>query len=310
MPSRLATAHRLTATLRCLLCLGAMLFGAAVPALALASVPELVRPARDQFDFGRYREAIRSVDELIGQKVLTTEAELTEAWRIHGLARLYLGQRAEARASFENLLALDPDFALDPLLVPPMAIEALDEVREAKREFLEPIRARRRQLAEERARAEAETRATLARQPMMIQRIERHSFFANFLPLGAAQLSQQRGRVGVLFAIGQSLAVAGTIFSWTQVDSKIEADGKVRPENLDSARAWRMANWVMFGATIALYLGGVVDAVAHYEEETVTEFEMQRPPAQGGASAPEAPRQVLFIAPVEGGAAAGVAGTF
>ena len=195
MPSRLATAHRLTATLRCLLCLGAMLFGAAVPALALASVPELVRPARDQFDFGRYREAIRSVDELIGQKVLTTEAELTEAWRIHGLARLYLGQRAEARASFENLLALDPDFALDPLLVPPMAIEALDEVREAKREFLEPIRARRRQLAEERARAEAETRATLARQPMMIQRIERHSFFANFLPLGAAQLSQQRGRV-------------------------------------------------------------------------------------------------------------------
>lgn len=301
---RIATATCLTAALRRLLCLS-VFFG--FMAQAMSAVPELLRPARDRFDFGRYPEAIEIVEALAAQKVLTTEAELTEAWRIHGLSNLYLGQRALARASFEKLLALDPDYALDPLLVPPIAIELLEQVREEKEAFLTPIRERRRKLAAQKAEEQAARRASLARQPLLIQRVERHSFFTNFLPLGAAQLSQQRHQVGVLFAIGQSLAVAGTIFSWAQVDSKIEADGKVKPENLDSARAWRMANWALFGTTIALYLGGVIDAVAHHREESVTEFEMQRPP--GAASRAEADSR-LFIAPLDGGATAGLLGTF
>lgn len=307
MLHRIATfAPRRSAALRCLICLSA-LCGLLGPALAAAAIPELLRPARDRFDFGRYAEAIQIVEALAAQKVLTTEAELTEAWRIHGLANLYLGQRGAARASFESLLALDPDYELDPLLVPPAAIELLEEVREEKSAFLAPIRERRRKIAEQRAREQAERQAALSRQPLVIQRVERHPFFTNFLPLGAAQLSQQRHRVGVLFALGQSLAVAGTIFSWAQVDAKVEADGRVRPENLDSARAWRMANWVLFGTAIALYLGGVVDAVAHHQTESVTEFEMQRLP-QADPRPGSDPK--LFIAPAEGGATAGLFGTF
>ncbi len=308
MPFCPAIARRALVVCRSLLCLGA-LFGCVLP--SLAAVPELLRPARERFDFGRYPEAIAAIEALTAQKVLTAENELTEAWRIHGLSHLYLGDHDAARASFERLLALNPDYALDPLLVPPVAVDLLEEVRADKAAFLAPIRERRRLIAERRAREELEAmearRATQTRQPLLIQRVERHSFFTNFLPLGAAQISQERHQVGVMFAIGQSLAVAGTIFTWVQFDSKVEADGKVRPENLDSARVWRVANWALFGTTLALYVGGVIDAVAHHREETVTEFEVPRPPGESPQLGDDAQ---LFIAPLDGGAAAGVFGTF
>jgi tetratricopeptide (TPR) repeat protein len=286
-----------------------------------ARVPELLVPARDRFDFGRYAEAIRIVEELVARKVLTSEAELTEAWRIHGLSSLYLGERDEARASFEQLLAINPDYDLDALLVPLIAIELLEDVREAKREFLEPIRARRRKLAaqqaeeererEQRRQARAASRGstTTARQPVMIQRVERHPFFLNFLPLGAAQLAQKRNGAGVIFAVGQSLAVAGTIITWSQVNSRIEPDGRVEPGNLEAARSWRQANWALFGTSLAIYLGGVIDAIIAYEEETVS-LEVQSLAETGSRSADGGGQRQFFITPVAGGGAAGILGTF
>lgn len=283
-----------------------------LPGKALASGTDLVRPARDRFDFGRYEDAVRIVDSLISQKLLTSGDDLTAAWRIHALSNLYLGRRDAAVLSFRQLLSIDPDFQLDPLIVPPSAMELLEKTRTEMRDFLEPIRARRRAIAErekQQAGANAGTEACPP-QPLLIQRVENTPFIVNFLPLGAPQIAQGRSRVGVIFAVGQSLAVAGTIYTWTQVEARIESDGKVKPANLNAARGWRTANWVFFGAALALYTGGVIDAVLHYEEARVTGFELGDSPAAEEKGAAQGTSQTLFVAPVEGGAAAGIAGTF
>lgn len=287
--------------------------------LALASLPsgraqaagtDLVRPARDRFDFGRYEDAIRIVDSLTSQKLLTSGDDLTEAWRIHALSNLYLGRRDAAVLSFQQLLSIDPDFQLDPLLVPPAAIELLEKTRTEMRDFLEPIRARRRAIAAQEEQQPGAPGSTGACPPqqLVLQRVENTPFIVNFLPLGAAQIAQGRSRVGVIFAVGQSLAVAGTIYTWTQVEARIESDGRVKPANLSAARGWRTANWVFFGAALALYTGGVIDAVVHYEESRLTGFELGEVPAEREHQS--AATQTLFVAPVEGGAAAGIAGTF
>src|SRR5687768_13541808 len=51
-----------------------------------------------------------------------TPADRTEAARVLGLARYFLGQRALAEAAFVEYLLRDPEAHLDPTLVPPEAI--------------------------------------------------------------------------------------------------------------------------------------------------------------------------------------------
>ncbi|HCF57661.1 MAG TPA: hypothetical protein DFS52_06665, partial [Myxococcales bacterium] len=164
----------------------------------------------------------------------------------------------------------------------------------------------RRRLLEEEERKRKER----ASGPIVLQRVERHSFLTNFLPFGAAQLEQGRGQVGALFAITQGLGLAGTVLTYSQVKSYIGQDGKVASDRLQAARGWRTANWIVFGATAALYLGSMVDAVLNYESETIDLVTMPREPNPPPAARRAEPSAQLFVAPVEGGAAAGLAGQF
>lgn len=292
----------------------------ALLALDARAQTDLLGEARRSFDFGKWEDAATAIEELDKNKLLAAEDDLVEACRILGLSHLYLGHRDEARSAFVRLLSINPDFSLDPLVVSPVAVEELDAVREENAELLASIRERRRAIAEQR-RLEEEARRRLLEEeerkrkerasgPIVLQRVERHSFLTNFLPFGAAQLEQGRGQVGALFAITQGLGLAGTVLTYSQVKSYIGQDGKVASDRLQAARGWRTANWIVFGATAALYLGSMVDAVLNYESETIDLVTMPREPNPPPAARRAEPSAQLFVAPVEGGAAAGLAGQF
>jgi tetratricopeptide (TPR) repeat protein len=292
-----------------------LLLTALLPAGARAE-PEQLREARARFDAGKYEESLPLVEALLDEKLLAAEADLVEAWRIRGLSHLYRGRGEEAQTALFALLQIDPDFALDPLLAPPVAIEALEAVRSANAEQLEHIRQgrrRQRQLEEETRRNLEEAARKRREQESGLQRVvrvERHSFLTNLIPFGAAQLEQGRTQTGAVLAIGQGLGIAGTVLTYSQVHSYIESDGRVKAQNLKAAQGWRAANWIVFGATAALYLGGVVEAVLNYEPETVTEFLAPRQPGEPPAPPPPQGAAAPYVAPVEGGAAAGLAGSF
>ena len=300
---------------------------AAVP--AARAEPEQLRLARGHLEGGRHDAALALVAELDRDKLLATEPDLVESWRIRGLAYLYRGGQGDAdqaRAAFVALLSIDPDYALDPIFVTPLALAVFESVREEHAATLAGIRERRRGIAAqskalaEEKRLEAEARQQLLDQEersrkertapgsFVLQRVDRHSFLTNFLPFGAPQLEQDRSQVGALLAIGQGLGIAGTVLTYSQVRSYVGQDGKVATDDLKAARGWRTANWIVFGATAALYLGGMLDAVLHYEEETISSTTVLQEPAP--APRPQGPSAGLFLAPLEGGGAAGIAGRF
>jgi tetratricopeptide (TPR) repeat protein len=287
-----------------------------LPAAALAE-PEQLRQARNNFEFGKYEEAIRLIDELNEKKLLADGPELVEAYRIHGLSHFYLGHRGEARRSFVKLLSTDPDVVLDSLLVPPLVIEEFEAVKRENEATLGELRRRRQASAEQQRLAEearrklieeADDRRRDAGRPAneRVERVEKHNLFATLLPFGVAQFEQGRNTPGALFATAQGLTLFASILSYTQVQDRIEANGRVQANNLTLAQRWRVANWIAFGAAVATYLGGVTDAVVHFQEEKAVPWSPRAPapkrPGQAGAA--------FFLAPSGTGVAAGVSGTF
>jgi len=290
-----------------------------VPALAFADDDPL-RMARSNFEYGKYEEAISLIDDLNARKQLADGPDLLEAWRIHGLSHFYLGHRDEARSSFVRLLSIEPDHELDPLLVPPSAVVEFERVKTENAALLDPIRERRKAIERQRQLEEADRKRLLEEErkrreressTVLLQRGERHSFLTTFLPFGMPQLEQGRGEVGILFAATEGVCIAGSVLAYSQVQGYIGSDRKVPPENLSAARNWQIANWIFFGASVALYVGGVIDAVLHYEEETVTTLAVPRDSVTPTAPRPGDPPPLgLFLTPTEGGAAAGVVGRF
>lgn len=288
-----------------------------------AADPDLLRQARNNFDYGKYDEALRLIEELLEKKQLADGAELVEGFRIHGLSLFYLGRRGEARRSFVRLLSANPDFELDPMLVPPSAIEEFESVKRENGATLSELRLRRRAAAEEKRLEEAARRKLLdddeksRREPaqasslQIVARVEKHNFLTTLLPFGIAQFEQGRNGMGALFATAQGVTLFATILSYAQVQDRIEASGKVKQENLVVAQRWRAANWISFGLAVATYLGGATDAALHFQEERslpIVPRELLAPPKP---QPPPRAGPTLFMSPTAGGGlAAGLSGTF
>ena len=308
-----------------------------LPAAAHADeTPEQLIPAKMQFDYGFFGDAIRMLDELIGQKLLSTEAELTEAWRIRGLSNLYQGNSDEAQADFFQLLMLSPDYKLDSLTVSPDALSMLEELRRTHQTTLDAIREKIRALKEQEAlNAAAQKQENCAPDRLLVRRVETTPFLTVFLPFGGAQFAQGRREMGTALGIAQGLAVTGSIITYANFKSKQGSDGRVIHGQKASAQGWRTANWVLFSLSVAVYAWSIADAVSHSQREEVTEAEVMLPnapapkeeaatpshPAEapsetdGSTRAPppqpaSASRPRLFFAPAEGGGMMGIWGTF
>ena len=297
-----------------------------VPAAARTE-PERLRQARNNFEFGKYEEAIRLIDEASEKKQLAGGAELVEAFRIQGLSHFYLGRRAQARRSFVKLLSSDPDFQLDPLLVPPLAIDEFESVKAENEATLTELRMRSRAAREER-RLEEEARRKLlegderkgreadpVRVVRFVERVERHSLLSTLLPFGVAQFEQGRNTTGAIFAGAQVVTIVGSILSYTVVQSKLEPSGQIKRDNLVVAQRWRVVNWISFGLAALTYAGGVTDAVLRFQEErSLPVVPRELVPPQTPAASPPAPGRAgasLFLAPTPGGGvAAGLVGAF
>jgi tetratricopeptide (TPR) repeat protein len=294
-------------------------FAAALPGRALAE-PELLKEARRAMDYGKFEDALAKVDELQQQGVLADEAEIVEAWRIKALSHFYLGNLPEARKAFIEILLVNPDLTFDPMLVAPRAIEEMDKLRQEKKAELDPIRAKRKALEDlkrlqedsRRKLLESEGRRPRGEAACYERPVRRTSFLTVFLPFGAAQIEQDRVGAGTAVAIAESVAIVGTIVSYSQGKNRVGSDGHVDDAAAKAAfQTWRTVNWVSFGAMAGVYLTGVVDAAVHHRLEVAGDAVLKPcdkilpPPAK-----PSGPKASLFLAPAPGGASGGFALSF
>jgi GWxTD domain-containing protein len=103
---------------------------------AAATLPELVRKAKEQFKLGNYKETLATVEALDTESAKPgLEAErqkiLPGLLFYKGASLAGLGKGEEAERVFESFLVLQPNASLDPALYPPKVIAALETARRA-----------------------------------------------------------------------------------------------------------------------------------------------------------------------------------
>jgi hypothetical protein len=264
-------------------------------ALALAAPPELKR-AKDRFEFGAYADAAGTLRQLLAKRSDLPAAEAVEAYRMLGIAEYQIGDKLAARAAFVNLLSYEPDFALDPFLVPPPIVEFFDAVKKEHEPALEPLRERRRELAEQQRLAEEARRRLLAEEtartgpPGKVIRVEQRVYLFNWLPLGAGQFQNGERAKGTAIAAGQlvlglvnltAIVVHGQIANDRARTCISGQPGCSSPPYTDSDRALiariDTVKYASAGLFWALYAYGVWDAHVHFVPRIETEITAKQP---------------------------------
>ena len=302
---------------RLLLLLGSLL-SAAVSAAPVEDAE--VATLRANYEYGRYAEVLERAITRIDRGRLS-DTELAELHKLAGLSAFHLNRTEDAARHFRALLRLAPDFILDPFAVPPPAVEYLDGLREQMEPELDLVRQERRLRAEreraeeERARAAAEEQRRrqeeLARQ-VTVREVETRSFLVNFVPFGAGQFQQGRNGLGTVFAASEGALAVTSIIAFFAYESlfqktKVTTDDIRGPltvdvryiptENLPQAQVWSGLKWGSAAGFYGVFAIGVIDALAHHQDQVVRTRIETLPPAP--------PRARLHLYPTPGGAGAG-----
>ena len=286
----------------------------------VANPAETLRQAKNTFDYGNYNSAAAMTDQLLASKQLDRAADQQEAYRILGLSRFFLKQTAPAQNAFLNLLALDPDYQLDPFYVPPQAIAFFESVRTDNQALLQPIRERRRatreaQRQEEAARqkllsqtkpGEAEAKVTVVN----VWRQSQHSPLLALLPFGAGQFQNDSPRLGWALLATEGALAGTSIFSYAWYETHKLPDGNFTSSDYSSAFVVRGVQIGTGAAFFAFWAFGVGEAFFHYKSTVTVKEENTTPttaPAANPApSPPPASAPQAAIVPIPGGAAGSV----
>ncbi|GHG76767.1 hypothetical protein [Comamonas sp. JC664] len=289
-----------------------------------AGDPE-VAALRASFDYGKYAEVMDRAGARIDRGGLD-EDDLAELHKLAGLAAFNLGRTEDARRHLRALLRLDPDFSLDPFVVPPPAVAFFDTLKEDMDTELDFLRQERR-LRKEREKAEAERRERerleaevqrrraeeLASQ-VTVRTVEKRNFLVNFVPFGAGQFQQGRTSLGIVFAATEGVLAVTSIISFfayeslfeertIDLDNVLDPDGRasVTVRFIPTSRAkqrdaWQLLKLGSAAGFYAIYAVGVVDALYHHEDQVVrstVEPRAEQPPSED----PQRPRVVRAAAP-------------
>ncbi|MBU8894558.1 hypothetical protein DRW03_08545 [Corallococcus sp. H22C18031201] len=278
----------------------------ALPARAQEPTDPEVSALRAAFEYGKYAEVLDRAGQRIDRGNLGPE-DLEELQKLAGLAAFNLGRTEEAARHLRALLRLDPDFNLDPFVVPPPAVAFFEDLKGQMASELEFLRQEQR-LRVEREKSEAERREQerlaaetqrrraeeLSRQ-VVVRTVEKRNFLVNFVPFGAGQFQQGRNSLGIVFAATEGALAVTSIISFfaygslykegfIRLDNVYDEDGQasipVRYIPTDRARqadTWQLLKLASATGFYTVYALGVVDAIYHHEDQVVRTTMEARP---------------------------------
>lgn len=316
------------------------LLAAAEPAQP-ATARDVLTNAKIEFQKGNFRQTLAILEAASG--VEFNPVERFDSGQLQALSHVYLGEPKLAQEHFRELLLINPDYFLDPLVYGEEARNVVVATRndpelqpklDVRREELRQARLREAEMKKLAEEAE-KRRKELAAIPEQVPVVVRHNVLLSVVPFGVPQIEQNRVLPAVLFAVAQGVTLTSSVLTYWQVDSYIDKkDGKVEPDRLKEAQAWRTANWISVGAAAAVYAAGVVDAFIAHKDETIKLLPREEylklrdqgvllpavpptvpvtpPPAEPKTTpAPSTPKpEAFFLSPLPGGAAIGIAGSF
>ncbi|MCE9670256.1 hypothetical protein LY474_20875 [Myxococcus stipitatus] len=262
-----------------------------------AGDPE-VAALRASFEYGKYAEVLERAGARIDRGGLV-EDDLVELHKLAGLSAFNLGRTEEAQRHLRALLRLDPDFSLDPFVVPPPAVAFMEGIKEEMSTELEFLRQERRLRQErekteaerrERERVEAEVQRRRAEElagQVVVRTVEKRNFLVNFVPFGAGQFQQGRNSLGIVFAATEGALAVTSIISYFAyeslfeerpivLDNVLDEDGRASitiryiPTSRERQRdTWQLLKLASAAGFYTIYALGVVDALYHHEDQVV-----------------------------------------
>lgn len=264
-------------------------------ALALALPPraawadaDTLKNAENTFEYGNYARSCELAESLLAAHQLTGERDLVAAYRIAGLSNFFLGRLAAARQQFVALLSVDPDYAMDPFLVPPAAVAFFDGVKRDNESLLAPIRERRKAMAEQQRLADEARRRLMEEnlmhqfepnQPTLVKTVSVHPWAANFVPFGVGQFQEDRAGMGVLFAGTQLIGLGAAAGCFAKIESLRDPHGLFAQADYGTAKNLATAKWAGLGLFMASAVLGIADSIWNYQA-TTTRIEALPQPAQ------------------------------
>lgn len=271
-------------------------------------VPErALEVVRATYNAGNHAESLKRARDALAAANFT-EAQRLELLKLAGLSAFNLGDTAQAEQLFFQLLQLDPDFVLDPFAVPPSTIRLFEEVRRKNVDGLNLVRQqlvlraeqqKRDALEREKRKAEEEAARrrleSLSRQ-VTVRTVEARPYVVNFLPFGAGQFQQRRTGPGIALASTQGALGVTSIIAWLAINALFQdytytytdriypfsvTVRRIPPERATQAAAWNTVKLVSGIGFYALWLVGVIDALARHQDAVITTTTEAASPAPG-----------------------------
>jgi hypothetical protein len=272
---------------------------------------EALDSGRTAYDRGDYGRAIDTIHPLLYPSIeLGTEDEVVSAHKLLALSYFFVNKQKEAEQEVTSLLALRPNYTLDPIVDPPVAVRFFEDVRHRQSERLQAMQSREREQIErarkeqERQRAEARARA----ERIYVDRtVERHSRLIAMLPFGAGQAQNGQTAKAIAFGVSEAILGATSIAAYIAIDYTYPVNPTTLHRQFQASEqstataliTLQLAAGVAFWATVAW---GILDAQLLFKREVVRDTREHSAPA---------PKK-LSVTPLFGPTSAGVglAGTF
>lgn len=267
----------------------------------------LVR-AKLAYERGEYASAAELLGPLLYPQVrLTSEEAVVDAHKVLALSYLFQKKSNDAETEVTALLALRPQFELDPIVDPPQAVAFFNDIRQKQAARLEELR--RRQLADEedRRRKEllrlAEERARAER--VYVDRlVERRSRLVASLPFGIGQFQNGNKKLGAFFLASEIATSVVSIGAFGAIQQRFGGGVLERDKSLALTLTGVQ---IGFGTAFwALAAAGIIEAQVRFKAEVPVERKER--PAKPTEKSNLKSR--LFLAPSIGPGTVGVSSLF
>jgi hypothetical protein len=309
-----------SARLACALAAGVATIALATP--ARADDAQAFELAKNPFDAGQYAEAHARLSALFdaslppcetapsptGRCRLTSPELVERARALDAASLLALKRDSEADALIALTLRQNPDYAPSPAMFPPEVIDRFTIVRGSMAAELRAIvqqrakEAEQKRLAAQKAReAEEKWITEISEKAAMERWVEPNSRWIAMVPFGIGQFQNGDTRLGITFAVGETLLGGASLVSVFVYNKLAPAaiNGNTAAQSYVNSAV--LVNRITFAAWAALTLGGVIQAQVAFVPEKVTFHKRPIPPR---------PKIAPVAAPLPGGAVIGLTGTF
>ncbi len=280
--------------MRCLALLLALVVSVAAHAAPAASDPQgALTRAKLAYERGEYAAAVELLGPLLYPQVkLTTEEAVLDAHKVLALSYLFQKKPGDAETEVTALLALRPQFELDPIVDPPQAVAFFNDIRQKQAARLDELRRRQAAEEEEKRRREiirlAEERAK-AQRIYVDRTVQIRSRTVAALPFGIGQFQNGNKKLGAFFLTSE--LVTGIVSASTFIAiEQIFGPGR-KEKDLGLSKSLTGAQ-IGFGVGFwLLAISGVIEAQVRFVPRAALDGkERERPKLKSR----------LFLAPVVG----------